>query len=261
MSQLKEPESMDLQSHHLRAYFQRERFHPKERYSHLYSPSAPKLVVTYEWSMPFSELRGYLNRDNIHKHNRTWSETGHIFDWLLLFMFCLVWCYRPRSSPPEQIDACPMWIDILFNDQNAIDLQAELQQAERIYLYARYHLVIATRSVLTRAWCLFEIMTRLKSEREKVSILHNWSKGPTSFAGVSSVYDSMQASYEEDRTLIQSKIISSFKSKEAFQAAVDKIVKESADDTLHDCRSACVFPTLCCSRHKARARIGHALLM
>ena len=31
---LKRPDSMELASHHLRSYFQRERFHPKERYLH-----------------------------------------------------------------------------------------------------------------------------------------------------------------------------------------------------------------------------------
>jgi hypothetical protein len=234
---LKRPESMELQSHHLRAYFQRERFHPKERYSHLYSPLLPKLVLTYEWGMSFSELRGYLNRSNIHKHNWTDVENGTndpsecIFNYLK-YMCCFVWCIPSRSSPPEQIDLCPMWIDILFNDQNAINIKAELKQAERIYLYAKYHLVIATSSVLVRAWCLFEVMTRLKSERKKVSILHNWSKGPTRFEHVANVFDEMQASYEEDKHLIQSEIISKFGSKEKFQAAIHNIVKESSDDLM-----------------------------
>ena len=141
---MKRPESMELKSHHLRAYFQREKFHPKERYSHLYSALTPKLVLTYEWDMSFSELRGYLNSSNIHKHNSTEAETGFnsssevVFNFLK-FMCCLVWCVPSMSSPPEQIDQCPMWIDILFNDQNAIDIKAELKQAERIYLYCRCH--------------------------------------------------------------------------------------------------------------------------
>ncbi len=125
-----------------------------------------------------------------------------------------------------------MWIDILFNDQNAISIEAELQQAALIYLITNYHLVIATSSVLTRAWtvwCLFEIVTRLKSGRQKVNIVHNWSKGPASFAHVLSVFDSIQASDVEDKTLIQARILSSFGIKEGFQAAIDKIVSQSSD--------------------------------
>ena len=234
---LKRPDSMELTSHHLRSYFQRERFHPKERYLHLFSPLAPKLVLTYEWSTSFQELEGYLDCNNIAKHNRTLQETIAIeqefedhTEFLLGFMCCLIWCIPSRSSPPIQIESCPMWIDILFNDQNAINIQEELKRAERIYLYARYHLVIATATVLTRAWCLFEIMTRLKSERMKASILHNWSKGPTRFVHVSSVFDEMQASYEEDKTLIQSKILSKFGDKHRFGAAVQRIIKDSSND-------------------------------
>ena len=247
----KQLESMELTSHHLRAYFQREGFHPKERYSHLYSPLAPKLVVTYEWSMSFRELYGYLNSDNIRRNNWTFIEAnsaeGSFGDLTFAFMSamcCLIWCVRSPSSPPKQIDLCPMWIDILFNDQNAIDIKAELKQAERIYLYARYHLVIATSSVLVRAWCLFEIMTRLKSELQKVSILHNWSKGPTQFAHVANVFDEMQASYESDKELIQNQIMAKFGGKDQFQAAIDKIVKESGDGDMQGMGCACFLTIL-----------------
>ena len=74
MGHQKSPETMELQSHHQRAYFQREKFHPKERYSHLYSSLPPMLVLTYEWSMSFEEMHGYLNSSNIKKHNWTTKE-------------------------------------------------------------------------------------------------------------------------------------------------------------------------------------------
>ena len=101
--------------------------------------------------------------------------------------------------------------------------------------------MIGTATVLTRAWCLFEIMTRLKSEREKVSILHNWRKGPTRFAHVSSVFDEMQASYEEDKTLIQSKILSKFGDKESFEGAVQNITKDSSEDIMQGNCEYCCF--------------------
>jgi hypothetical protein len=250
---------MDLQSHHLRAYFQRERIHPKDKYQHLYSPLPPKLVVTYEWSMSFRELRGYLNNDNIRKHNTTSAEVVpktfefSIFkpSWIIMidFMFlilrtmCCLWCIPKPTSPPAQIDSCLMWIDILFNDQNAIDIKAELDRAELIYCYARYHLVIASASVLTRAWCLFEIMTRLKSDRGKVSILHNWSKGATEFyhAGQEmNVFDEMQASYESDKKLIQSMILSQFGNIDSFHDALSHIVHVSARNGFQSRRGAFV---------------------
>jgi hypothetical protein len=254
----KKPESMDLQSHHLRAYFQRERIHPKDKYQHLYSPLPPKLVLTYEWSMTFRELRGFLNSENIRKHNKTDAEAGlrdfesgdsanflNLLDMMvfLLQCMCCLWCIPFPSSPPGQIDACPMWIDILFNDQNAIDIKAELDRAELIYIYARYHLVIASASVLTRAWCLFEIMTRLKSVRKKVSILHNWSKGATKYhvEQVSNVFDEMQASYQSDKELIQSMILSKFGNKDTFHAALRMVVDISSDDSLQGGFGSCFY--------------------
>ncbi len=101
------PESMDLQSHHLRGYFQREKIHLKEKYHHLFSPLPPKLVLTYEWSMSFRELRGYLNNKNIRKHNTTSAEMFihgikaekfnsliDYFDSIVVFLrfYCYLWC-------------------------------------------------------------------------------------------------------------------------------------------------------------------------
>jgi hypothetical protein len=239
----KKLETMELTSHHLRAYFQRERFHPKERYFHLYSSLPPKLVLTYEWSTSFHQLRKYLNKDNMYKHSWTAGQfspaPSDFFVFLFRIMFCLNMCIQSPTSPPVQIDTCPMWLDILFNDQNAVDIKAELKQAERIYLYAKHHLVIATSSVLLRAWCLFEIMTRLKSFRQRVSILHDWSVGATPFAHAVNVFDEMQASYPLDKDLIRSEILSKFGSKAKFQAAVDKIIQQSADMEAKDIFGRC----------------------
>jgi hypothetical protein len=57
------------------------------------------------------------------------------------------------------------WIDILFNDQNAKDIQHELDQAEHVYRTAQYHVVVLANNTLWRCWCLFEIATRAEAVR------------------------------------------------------------------------------------------------
>jgi hypothetical protein len=60
----------------------------------------------------------------------------------------------------EEIKSARIWVDIFFNDQNAIDIQKELAEADQQYRNAPLHVVLGTSGLFTRAWCLHELMTR-----------------------------------------------------------------------------------------------------
>jgi hypothetical protein len=66
----------------------------------------------------------------------------------------------PPALLPEDIDRRTVFIDIMANDQTSRDIKKELTAAERQYERARYHVVLATETVLERAWCLYEIAVR-----------------------------------------------------------------------------------------------------
>ena len=66
----------------------------------------------------------------------------------------------PPALLPEDIDERTIFFDIMINDQNSIDIKRELAAAEQQYEGARWHIVVATGTVLSRAWCLYEIAVR-----------------------------------------------------------------------------------------------------
>lgn len=73
----KDGEGLDLTSHDLRAWFQRRGIHPHEAYPEYFSEEPAMAAVTYEWSLGFKKMRGYLNDDNVKKHNR--FNQGYFF--------------------------------------------------------------------------------------------------------------------------------------------------------------------------------------
>ena len=71
-------------------------------------------------------------------------------------MMSLGWvCCGPVQYLPEDIEQCTIFVDILHNDQNSPDIKKELDVSELEYRWALYHIVLGTKGVFTRAWCLY----------------------------------------------------------------------------------------------------------
>ena len=106
-------------------------FHPKDWFPCHYSPLQPMVVITYTWSMCLlTELPSFL--DVIEREVR--RETG--------------------MEPTY-------WFDIWHNDQNAVDIQSELDAAEWTYKNAKYHYALMLNNPFSRGWCCFELMVRI----------------------------------------------------------------------------------------------------
>jgi len=81
-------DQVSLSSHHLRAYFQREGFCPRDRYADLYDERAPRLAITYEWTLSFRQIRSYLQPANIRKtHSSNFAGANFENNLLLQFLY------------------------------------------------------------------------------------------------------------------------------------------------------------------------------
>ena len=157
-------------------------------------------------------------------------------------MLCCFWCVRSPASIPADIDSSTMWIDILFNDQNAIDIKKELARAERIYQNALFHAVLFTPTVLTRAWCLFEILTRKSSGKDVVVIGSDEVEGGFSDWEGGDFFQRMEATVPSDLEEIKDKILKKYVSPEKFNGEVEKMCKESKENVCGlFCLGSCLF--------------------
>ena len=153
---------LNIKSEDLRKYFQKHKIvpHQHDKYKAYFSSTPPEIALTYEWKTTFSELRAFLSPANIRRHNSTALDPNPSL-WHRLYLMSFLWVFLgPLALIPEDVDERTMFIDIMANDQNSIDMRRELASAERQYEGARWHVIAATSSVLERAWCLYEIAVR-----------------------------------------------------------------------------------------------------
>ena len=131
-------EDLGITSHELREYFRKHKIVPWQhpRYKDFFCAEEPDVALTYEWSTPFVRIREFLNRTNIRAHNRA-SRDLNPSPWERLYWMSFAWVLLgPLAKLPEDIDNKTMWIDILFNDQNSVNMAEELKEAENRRLHA-----------------------------------------------------------------------------------------------------------------------------
>ena len=174
-----EAEFHDITSHDLRKFFQKRMIHPKTQYSTYFSDEPPDFVLTYEWNTSFSQIQCFFSIECLRQdpqfivywrafcESTTCSANEHNSERILLKWFVVItfwmqffgWIFSDLITSKE-IQKARIWVDIFFNDQNAIDIQQELAEADNQYRNAPLHTVLGTQGLFTRAWCLHELMTR-----------------------------------------------------------------------------------------------------
>ena len=143
--------------------------HKDPRYSSFFSKLPPEIALTYEWNTRFYQIREFLNSEYVAKHNAALNPVASIKD--RLYLMSMLWiCLGTLPSIPPDINRHMVFIDIFLNDQNSKDIKTELDAAERQYRPASLHIVLGTRRVFTRAWCLYEIAIR-KQARKGIQLL------------------------------------------------------------------------------------------
>jgi hypothetical protein len=236
---LEENSLNDITSHDLRKFFQKRLIHPKKRYSSYFSQEPPDIVLTYEWSTSFSQVRSFFKIECLRQdpvfimYWRTICESTvrganeHESERILVKWFIFMTCWMQFFGwgfsdliTSNDISNARIWVDIFFNDQNSIDILLELAEADQQYRKAPLHAVLGTRGLFTRAWCLHELMTRKLAGKPSVLLGvvgehgKNISKISTSFTaslkwlmfGDHDHYNLMQAFSADDKAEIQKRI-------------------------------------------------------
>ena len=171
---------LNIKSEDLRKYFQKHKIvpHQHDKYKAYFSSTPPEIALTYEWKTTFSELRAFLSPANIRRHNSTALDPNPSL-WHRLYLMSFLWIFLgPLTLIPEDIDERTIFIDIMINDQNSIDIKRELAAAELQYEEAQWHVITATSSVLERAWCLYEIAVRRGAGGRSQLVLAGGAEGP-----------------------------------------------------------------------------------
>ena len=182
----------DITSHDIRGYFQKHRINPKIAYSSFYSDEQPTCALTYQWSTSFNQIRCFLNAQCLNQdplflahwfaRKKGTSDSDSFFAGIFIFFVCWAqlfgWVFFDLISDFDLANTT-IWIDILFNDQNSIDIKTELRLAEEVYRTADLHLVLGTSRIFGRAWCLHELVNRVEANKLSVFLTATTSEGRT----------------------------------------------------------------------------------
>jgi hypothetical protein len=148
----------DLTSHDCAALFQgkswicgrwaenkdeRMQFHPMDKFPQHFSDKMPDRVLSYPW-----------------------AEFG-LIEILPLFLDA---CEQEVLAE----DDTTLWLDILFTDQNSHDIKLYLKIADQLYSEAELHFAFIFGGLLSRAWCISEIITRFRSFLIRLGL---WKEG------------------------------------------------------------------------------------
>jgi hypothetical protein len=141
---------------------------------------------------------------------------------------------RPPHIPanPEKLT---VWTDVLQLDQNVSDMKNQLLQSEVEYAEAPEHIILGTRSVGGRAWCLHKAATRARvGKRSHVLKSLRCDVDPrfdiASFVATTSgrFYEEMQATMPADLELIRQRITETYGTPERFNGALLRIFQDAA---------------------------------
>ncbi len=203
-----------LNSEHLREYLRSQKKHAKGVFGDLYSDTEPVAALTYEWTLSFNDILGFLSAPQIRECNA---------------------CH-PKCEPiPEDRQELTLWMDIFFVDQNSMDMPRELLSMEDKYCKARFHLVLGTATVSMRAWCLHEIGVRCKASKISHLLKSVNHEDEPRFDMISftsetkcQFFENMQASVQSDLQMIRARILDTYWSPEKFNKTVFRIFMDAA---------------------------------
>jgi hypothetical protein len=184
-------DDIDITSHEIRGYFQKHKINPKIVYASYYSDDPPTCAMTYQWSTNFRQIKLFLNAECLNqdplflahwyaRHQNGLSNSDMQFAGLFIMFVCWAqlfgWVFFDLISD-EDLANTTIWGDILFNDQNAIDIKTELLLAEEVYKKADLHIVLGTSQIFCRAWCLHELVNRVEANKSSVFLTAITSEG------------------------------------------------------------------------------------
>jgi hypothetical protein len=140
----------DVNSNLVRAYLLAGNMHPAKlpESKGLFSKNKAHIVLTYEWSLGLSKKKGVLSKLNDEK---------------LRHSLAISW---PNMADPE------VWIDVFFIDQLSQNVTMNLARAQGFYINFPCHVALASKTLLERGWCLFELCLRHHAGKKTFFVGH-----------------------------------------------------------------------------------------
>ena len=109
--------------------------------------------------------------------------------------------------------------------QHSKDIQEIMLAAEAIYRDSPMHIMLVTPTLMTRAWCLWELAVRKSAKKFTVPLASSLVKFSVKLRNSDSFFHSMEASVEGDLEVIREKITTVYGSDDAFDWDVRLILK------------------------------------
>ena len=182
-----------ISSNDVRSYLLAGNPHPAKLFPTCFSSAMPVVALTYEWRLGLKGVLSFFALAQLSECNREYN----------------------RGLPTHHADLL-IWIDVLFIDQLSSDVAALLVQSQRIYELARFHVALATLTLLSRSWCLYELGVRHNVGKETLFLtsplfpiegLFQQLAREIASGTFGRFFEQMQAFEEADKRLIKSKIL------------------------------------------------------
>ena len=201
----------NVTSNDIRQYLLAGEAHPARLFPQCFSKLDPVAAITYEWRLSLSEVLSFLNPAQV-------SRCGSRFRWAV----------------PTEMRVLRVWIDVLFIDQLSDDIAGSLAEARRVYANAPFHLALATETLLTRAWCLFELAVRRHALRETLLVESALDRPDLRVAGFAErsrmrFFEEMKATVEGDKQQIRREILAAFSYPENFNRQMGGLFRAATD--------------------------------
>ena len=102
-------------------------------------------------------------------------------------------------------------------------MQGNMLAAQSVYESTPSHIVLLTASLMSRAWCLWELAVRKSAGQYTVPIESKLPKFVQGLRSTGNFFQEMRASKEDDCKVIRDKINSTFKNATAFNVEMKAI--------------------------------------
>jgi hypothetical protein len=201
-----------LNSNHIREFLMARRLHARSVFGKYYVEQSATAALTYEWTLTLIEIIKFVNPHQIRELKERVGD----------------------ESIPEDMSRFSVWLDVFQLDQNSNDIRGELRKSEAEYKEAKYHMVLATRTLCTRAWCLHEIGTRTSVSKMFYLLRSLNSEGKFDMLAyiqnaTGKVFEEMTATKEEDLVLIKERILATYGNARDF----NKVVYDACMDAVY----------------------------
>ena len=127
-----------VSSEDIATYLKAGNMHPAQEKPDLFSDEDPETALTYQWCRGKDQPVPLLEVVSKLKH---------------------------RFGATTRI-----WIDVLFINQNSLNIGLDLGNVQAIYAKCQNHVAIESGTLLERAWCLYELLIRLKAKKQTLYI-------------------------------------------------------------------------------------------